>query len=363
MTHEKGGRGQTIENTVSDSMGNIDLRSDTVTQPTPEMRRAMSVAEVGDDVFGEDPTVNRLEDAAAALFGKEAALFISSGTMGNLLGLLVNARPGEEVIADADAHLFMAEGAGAAALGGIQVRQIITERGVMTPEQIAGAARPRDDIHQPPTALLCIENTHNRHGGIAWPLKDLVSASDEAHRLGMKVHLDGARIFNAAIALQTDVAEICAMSDTMTFCLSKGLACPAGSLFLGGAQAVESARRWRKALGGGMRQSGVLAAAGLLALDTMVQRLAQDHANARRLAQELAQLDGINCDLTLVQTNIVIIELIGMSGVQFAQSCCERGLFVNPMGGRRVRFVTHYGIDAADIDRAIEVVASTVGAP
>jgi threonine aldolase len=243
-------------------MSDIDLRSDTVTLPTADMLRAMTSAPLGDDVFGDDPTVNRLEETAAGRMGKEAALFVASGTMGNLLGLLVSARPGQEVIADADSHVFLNEAAGAAMVGGVQIRQVRTERGVLSPAQVLAALRPADDDHQPLSAAVMIENTHNGHGGVAWSLQELQRLSQTARSSGLAVHLDGARIFNAAIATGTDVRAIAQYSDTVSFCLSKGLCCPVGSILCGPAETIRQARRWRKMLGGGMRQAGVLAAAG-----------------------------------------------------------------------------------------------------
>ena len=309
--------------------------------PSPEMREAMARAELGDDAFGDDPTTNRLMEVAAARMGKEAALFVPSGTMGNLVGIGVNTHRGEELIADADSHAFYYETAGAAAVCGVQIRPVATEAGVMSPQQIAGAVRPRDDPHQPITAAVAFENTHNRHGGIVWPLADLRAASDAARAHGLRVHLDGARIFNAAVALGVEAAEIAACADTVTFCLSKGLACPIGSIFCGSRDDVEEARRWRKRLGGGMRQVGVLAAAGLIALDTMVDRL--------------AELPGVKCDLRRVQTNLVFFELHRMTGAAFAAECAQRGLLSDWMGPQRMRFVTHYGIDAEDIQSALQI--------
>lgn len=336
-------------------MSVIDLRSDTVTMPTPQMREAMAKATLGDDVFGDDPTTNFLQEVAAARMGKEAAMFVPSGTMGNLLGVAVNARRGEELIADADSHVFYYETAGAAAVCGVQIRPVPTDAGVMTPDQVRGAVRPRDDPHQPITAAIAFEDTHNRHGGTVWPLEDLREASQAARDNGLRVHLDGARIFNAAVALGVSAADIASCADTVTFCLSKGLACPIGSVFCGSREDVEEAKRWRKRLGGGMRQVGVVAAAGLVALETMVDRLADDHANARTLAEGLSELEGITCDLSRVQTNLVYFDLDRMPAPRFTEECRKRGLLSDWIDVNRMRFVTHYGIEAADVQRTIAI--------
>jgi len=333
----------------------IDLRSDTVAMPSPEMRQAMVTAPLGDDVFGDDPTTNKLLEVAAERMGKAAAMFVPSGTMGNLIGIAVNARSGEELIADADSHAFYYETAGAAAVCGVQIRPVATERGVMSPRQVEEAVRPRDDPHQPITAAITFENTHNRHGGIVWPLEDLRAASDTAHSQGLRVHLDGARIFNAAVALGVSAAKIAAAADTVTFCLSKGLACPVGSIFCGSEDDVDQARRWRKRLGGGMRQVGVLAAAGLIALDHMVDRLAEDHSNAHTLAEGLAELPGVRCDLSRVQTNLVFFDLDTVPAPAFTDECARRGLLGDWVDQHRMRFVTHYGVDAEDVQSALKI--------
>ena len=340
----------------------IDLRSDTVTQPTPEMRHAMTTAPLGDDVFGDDPTVNRLEEVAAARLGKEASVFLPSGTMGNLVGVAVHARSGEEIIADAESHVFLYEAAGSAAVAGVQIRPVATQAGVMSPEQVEAAVRPRDDPHVPLTAALFLENTHNVHGGVVWPLDALRAASAAARGQGLRVHLDGARIFNASVALGVAVADLAAQADTVTFCLSKGLGCPAGSLFCGSREAVDQGRRWRKRLGGAMRQTGVLAAAGLIALDTMVDRLAEDHANARTLAEGLDELPGLSCDLTRVQTNLVYFDVAKGSAAEFQDGCRRRGLLGEATDKHRVRFVTHHGITSADIQSALAICEEVVSA-
>ena len=337
----------------------VDLRSDTLTLPGPDMRRAMAEAELGDDVFGEDPSIDRLEQRASRLLGKEAAVFVASGTMGNLLGVLALAQHGQEIIADDQAHIFLSEGAGTAALGGIQVRQVPTSAGVLDADQVRAAVRPTDDHHQPLTAAVCVENTHNRHGGVVWPMESLAAVRRVADEQGISVHMDGARIFNAAAVLGIAPAEIAATADTVTFCVSKGLGAPVGSVLCGPAAAIERARRWRKAVGGGWRQGGVLAAAGLWALDHMVERLADDHLNARTLAEGLAELPGVDIDLGRVQTNIVRFQTTGVSARQFVDACRGRGV----LGGGSsagVRFVTHYGVDAADVQRALSVCAEVL---
>jgi len=322
----------------------------------------MATAPLGDDVFGDDPMVNRLEEMAAARLGKAAALFLPSGTMGNLVGVAVSTSLGEEMIADADSHVFLFEGAGAASIAGVQIRPVATPAGVMTPAQIEAAVRPRNDVHQPLTAAISFEDTHNVHGGVVWPLDDLRAAFDSARAHGLRVHLDGARIFNASVAAGVDVAEIAACSDTVTFCISKGLACPAGSVFCGDAESVEQAERWRKRLGGAMRQAGVIAATGVIALDTMVDRLAEDHTNARTLAEGLAELPGIRCDLSRVQTNLVYFDLDRMTGSEFEDECRKRGLLGGATYTHRMRFVTHYGITAEDIQSTLKICEEVLSA-
>ena len=331
----------------------VDLRSDTLTLPTAGMRRAMAQAELGDDVFGEDPTINRLEERAAALMGKEAAVFVASGTMGNLLAVLSLAGSGQEVIADADAHVFVSEGGGAAALGGVQIRQVSTEAGVMSADQVREAMRPTDDYHAPLTAAVCVEDTHNRHGGVVWPLPALRAVREVADAHGVALHMDGARIFNAAVAQDLQPGEIASVADTVTFCLSKGLSAPVGSVLCGPAGTIDRARRWRKALGGGWREAGVLAAAGLWALDHMVERLVEDHANARTLAEGLAELPGVSISLARVQTNIVRFEVTSMTAAEFVAACRRLGLRGGATGRHGVRFVTHFGVDPPDVQRAL----------
>ena len=340
----------------------VDLRSDTLTMPGPDMRRVMAQAEVGDDVFGEDPSINRLQERSAELTGKEAGLFVASGTMGNLLAILSLARSGQEIIADSDSHVFLYEGGGAAALGGIQIRPLPTEAGVMAAEAVAGLIRPLDDDHQPHTAAICVEDTHNRHGGTVWPLRELAAVSELARSRGLAVHIDGARLFNAAVALGVPVSELARHGDTVTFCVSKGLGCPVGSVLCGPADVIASARRWRKMVGGGWREAGGLAAAGLYALDNLVDRLAADHSHARTLAEGLAELPGVEVDLERVQTNIVIFSVLERAPEDFLSECRRRGLLGGAIGGDRVRFVTHLGIESQQIQHALAVCQEVLGA-
>ncbi len=335
----------------------VDLRSDTLTLPTPAMREAMAKAEVGDDVWEEDPTVQRLEALAAERTGKEAGLFVASGTMGNLVSVLSQTRPGQEIILDLDSHIFNYEVASAAVIGGVQTRPIRTKRGFLIPAQVREAIRPAN-IHIPPTGLVCLENTHNRHGGTACAPEEIRAVAEVAHAAGVPVHLDGARLFNAAVALKRDVREFTAPVDSVTFCLSKGLAAPVGSLVCGSREFIRQARRWRKMLGGGMRQVGVLAAAGLVALEQMVERLAEDHANARRLGEGLARLPGLRVDLSRVQTNIVIFfEDVPGGAERLVAECAARKVKIHQIGPASVRCVTHKDVDQDDIERAVSAVS------
>jgi threonine aldolase len=333
----------------------VDLRSDTLTQPTPEMREAMARAEVGDDVYGEDPTVRRLEELAAERLGKPAGLFVTSGTQGNLISLVAQTRPGQEVLVDYDSHVFNNEVAGAPIIGQLQMRPTKTERGFLTPEQVREAIRPAN-IHVPQTGLVCIENTHNRHGGTCSTPEEIAAVAAVAHGAGVPVHLDGARLFNAAVALGRPAAEFTRPVDSVTFCLSKGLAAPVGSVICGSRELVERARRWRKMLGAGMRQVGVLAAAGIVSLERMVERLAEDHANARRLGEGLAKLSGLRVDLASVQTNIVIVRVErGPAATdELVKGCAARKVKVHAMGPTAIRCVTHKDVDAEDTSRALE---------
>jgi threonine aldolase len=332
----------------------VDLRSDTLTLPTPAMRDAMARAEVGDDVWEEDPTVQRLEAVAAARMGKEAALFVSSGTQGNLVAVLAQTQPGQEILLDEDSHIFNYEGAGAALIGGVQTRPLRTERGFLAPEQVRAALRPRN-IHIPPTGLVCLENTHNRHGGTCCTPSEIEAVVAVAHEAGVPVHLDGARLFNAAVALGRPAADFAGPVDSVTFCLSKGLGAPVGSLVCGGKDFIQRARRVRKMLGGGMRQVGILAAAGLVALDTMVDRLAEDHANCRRLAEGVATLPGIRVALETVQTNILIFRVARPAGAaELVSGCLARKVKIHQIGPDAIRCVTHKDVDAEGVVRTLD---------
>jgi threonine aldolase len=344
--------------------GFIDLRSDTVTQPTPEMREAMVRAELGDDVFGDDPTVRLLEEMAAAKMEKEAAVFVASGTMGNLACLLTHCRRGEEVIVGDQAHIFRYEAGGSSALGGIAQFQIPNRAdGTLPLDQVEAAIRGGDQ-HEARTRLIALENTHNRCGGAVLPIDYLKQVRALANKHSLKVHLDGARVFNASVALGVDVKEISRHVDSVTFCLSKGLSAPVGSTICGSNEFVAQARRYRKMLGGGMRQAGVLAAAGIVALKTMIDRLAEDHSNARCLAEGLAEMPGVVIDLNRVQTNIIYFDVtpaVKVTSQAIAQRMFERRIkVVDPGPSRRFRFVTHAWVDRSDVDQVLLAVKTAL---
>ncbi len=334
----------------------IDLRSDTVTKPTPAMRRAMAEAEVGDDVYGEDPTVNRLERRAAEILGKEAALFVPTGTMGNTIGIKVNTNHGEEVLCDDRAHILDWELSMTAWFSGCLVRTVPAADGILRWRDIEPALR-RAGPHNAPTSLVHLEHPHNMGGGTLYPLEEIDSICDEAQARGVRVHMDGARLFNAVAASGVAAARIASKVDTVMFCLSKGLGAPAGSILAGPAEAIERGRLYRKRLGGGMRQAGVLAAAGLIALEEMPKRLCEDHANAKFLAEALAALPGVAIDPAKIATNIVIFDIAG-SGIgveQFTAQAKARGVLLSGVGGTRIRLVTHLDVSRKDCERALEV--------
>jgi threonine aldolase len=334
----------------------VDLRSDTVTKPTPEMRKAMAKAEVGDDVYGEDPTINRLQEMAAEMMGKEAGLFVASGTMGNLAGILAHCGRGDETILGNKAHTFLFEAGGISALGGVHSCQLPNQTdGSLALEDIESAIRP-DDPHDPVTRLICLENTHNRCGGTYQTAEYMRRVSEFAHGRGLAVHLDGARVFNAAAAQGIKAKELTTPVDSVTFCLSKGLCAPVGSVLCGSKEFIKKAHRIRKMLGGGMRQAGILAAAGIVALETMVGRLTEDHARAKRLAEGLMQIPGLVLQAGSPATNMVFLSLdeSNQHTTEYVQARLkERSILVGVTGERQFRLVLHYWIDDAGVDATV----------
>ena len=340
----------------------IDLRSDTVTRPTPEMRAAMAAAEVGDDVYGEDPTVNLLEKRAAQIFGREAALFVPTGTMGNQIGIRLHTEPGQEVICESRSHILDWEMATAAVFSGCLIRAVATESGTLTWNEIEPVIYQRSSFRAA-TGLIEIENTANLAGGCCTPLKAMEEIWGHAKDRKIPLHLDGARIFNASTALGVDAKTLTRGFDTVMFCLSKGLGAPVGSMLVGSAELMERARIYRKALGGGMRQAGVLAAAGLIALEKMPARLHEDHANARLLAEALAQMEGVAVDLDTVETNIVIFRLNGgLSAAEVVARLKARGILAGTVGTSAIRLVTHHDVDRAACVKAAEVLTEEIEA-
>jgi threonine aldolase len=337
----------------------IDLRSDTVTLPTPEMRQAMAEAEVGDDVYGEDPTVNRLEALSATMLGKDAGLFIPSGTMGNLAALLSHCGRGDEVILGDLAHTFLYEAGGISALGGIHPRTIPNEPdGTMGLDRIESAIRP-DNPHFPITRLICIENTHNRCGGEFLTIEYTEAVAEIAHRNHLALHIDGARIFNAAVAQSVSAKDLVAPADSVTFCLSKALCAPVGSVLCGSDAFIKRARRARKQLGGGMRQAGILAAAGIIALEKMVDRLIEDHTRAKLLAAGLRDLPGLTVEKDPPPTNMIYLSLdqnLSLTAYDLAEKLRSKGIFVGAVAEKRMRLVVHYWINDEDIERTIGVI-------
>jgi threonine aldolase len=335
----------------------IDLRSDTVTKPSAEMRRAMAEAEVGDDVFIEDPTINRLQDRAAEIFRREAALFVPSGSMGNLTCIIARTRPGQEVICEEAGHIYNYEMASMSALAGVLPRVVQGEDGILNWEVVSKAIRPKI-YYRPQTALISLENTHNMAGGTVYPTKVANEICDKAHDAGIAVHLDGARVFNAATYLGENVAEMTKKFDSIQFCLSKGLGAPVGSMIVGTREFIERCRSIRKMLGGGMRQAGVLAAAGLIALEKGPKRLQVDHDNAKLLASQLALIPGITLDAAKVQTNIVIFDVAGAgwSSGDLLKVLAERGVLAVPVDNTKVRMVTHLDVNRDQVERAAKIV-------
>lgn len=339
----------------------IDLRSDTVTKPTEEMRKAAYLAIVGDDVYGEDPTVNQLEEKAAEILGKEAALFVTSGTQGNQIAVLTHCRPGNEIILEEESHIFYYESGAVSAFAGVQTRTIKGNRGAMSPDLVEGAIRG-DDQHYPETGLICIENTHNRAGGAILPLENMKEIYDIAVRNKIPVHMDGARLFNAVAASNRDVKEFTQYCDTVQICLSKGLGAPVGSIIAGNKEFIQKARKWRKRLGGGLRQVGMIAAPGLVALNTMRDRLSEDHENAQLLASGLATISGIKV-VNEVDTNIVVIDVseLNMNSTIFVEKLKENDILAGTFGPNLVRFVTHFNVTSEDIKHALKIIITLEG--
>jgi threonine aldolase len=337
---------------TTSTSGGVDLRSDTLTRPTPAMRRAMAEAAVGDDVYREDPTVNALEEQVAELFGHEAALFVPSGTMGNQIGLRLVCEPGQEVLGDADAHILTYEMGAAAALFGLSSRTVVSMGGRLSAEQLIAQVRPHGDWHLTATAAIAVENTHNRGGGLVQPLAELEELFAWSRGAGVNVHLDGARVFNAHVASGVPLSTYGRLADTASVCLSKGLGAPVGSVLVASAERIATGRLWRKRLGGGMRQVGILAAAGRYALDHHVERLAEDHDHARLLAERLG------VDPATVETNMVVVDDVPAPAV--AAAAKAQGVLVGQVSDRRIRLVTHLDVDRAGIDRAAKVISQVV---
>jgi len=339
----------------------VDLRSDTFTMPTDAMRRAMAEAEVGDDVYLEDPTINRLEKRAAEIFGKEAALFVPSGCMGNLISIKVWTHHGDEVICEERSHVNLYELASMSAIAGAMPRIARADDGILTWKKIEAVIRPRI-YYDSQTALVCLENTHNMAGGTLYPTELVNEICAGAHAANLKVHLDGARIFNAAVALRENVADMTRGVDSVMFCLSKGLGAPVGSMVAGSREFIDKARIYRKMFGGGMRQAGVLAAAGLIALEESPKRLHEDHANAKYLADEIAKIPNLSLDSTMVKTNIVIFdcERTGLNAVQFCETLQPHGVLALDTALYAVRFVTHCDVDRLGCERAAQAVREVV---
>jgi threonine aldolase len=341
----------------------IDLRSDTVTRPTPEMREAMAAAVVGDDQYGEDPTVNLLEERSAQLLGKEAAVFVASGTMGNLSAILAHCDRGDEIIIGDESHILWYESAGPATLGGISPRTVMTSRwGTFDLQQVEDTIREDRDGY-PPTGLLCVENTHNRCGGVVVSLDHLRELREITRRHNLPMHMDGARIFNAAASIGVSPAEIASHVDSVQFCLSKGLAAPVGSLVVGSRDYIKKVRRFRKLVGGAMRQSGVIAAAGIVALESMIDRLPEDHRRARALAEGISQIPQFTIDLDVVQSNIIVFKPnAALDKAAFITAMKNEGVLVSDYGLRGLRMVTHYEITDEDVKTALDVVSHVASA-
>lgn len=339
----------------------IDLRSDTVTKPSPAMREAMARAPVGDDVYGEDPTVNRLQEMAAALLGKAAALFVPSGIMANQLSIRVQTQPGDEVIVESRSHIVRYEHGAAAALAGVQLHWVNSARGILEPEQVEAAIRPKDP-YNPTTKLICLENTHNSGGGSIYPLSTIEQIRAVALARGIPMHLDGARLFNAVVATGVSAADYARHFETVSFCLSKGLGAPVGSLIAADEPSIQKLRRFRRMYGGGMRQAGILAAAGIYALEHNISRLKEDHENARRLARALQKIPTVSIDLDQVETNIVVFDVVSARGSasEIVADLKRAGVLINAVGVNTFRAVTHLDVSSQDIEEAGRIFATVL---
>ncbi len=338
----------------------IDLRSDTFTKPSPEMREEMKNAEVGDDVFGEDPTVNRLQKEVASLLGKEAGLFVASGVMGNQVAVNAHTQPGDEVILEQHAHIFYYEAGAPAMLSGVQLMPIPGEKGILTDESIEKALRPVN-VHFPPTRLICLENTHNRAGGKIYPLDEIKKISTIAKKHKLRMHLDGARLWNASVATGISLKEYGRYFDSVSVCFSKGLGAPVGSMVVGSKEYIKKAHRYRKIYGGGMRQAGIIAAGALYAVNNNIKRLSQDHDNAKKLAEGFNSIDGFSVDMDTVETNIVMVDIDKnfLTSEQVVAKLKKENVLILSVGSQRLRAVTHLDVDSSDIEQAVKIIKKT----
>ncbi len=340
----------------------IDLRSDTVTKPSLEMRRYFAEAEVGDDVLGDDPTVNLLQERVASMLGKEASLFVPSGTMANLIAILTHTQPGDEVIMEKESHTFNYEAGGAGAFAGVQIHPLIGERGILEPQQVEKAIR-MPNVHIPQTKLICLENTHNRGSGSIYSIEKIKSISEIAHKHNLKTHLDGARLFNACVATGIDAKTYARYFDSVMFCFSKGLGAPVGSIIVGSEEFIKEAHRYRKMLGGGMRQVGILAAAAIYALDHNIERLEQDHLHAKKLVEAISGINGFSINPAHVETNIIVFDVSQSkySVDQILEMLRQHGVLMVQFGATLIRAVTNLEVSAEDIDRTIEIMQELFG--
>jgi len=339
----------------------VDLRSDTFTKPTPEMREMMKNAEVGDDVFGEDPTVNRLQEEVADLLGKEAGLFVASGVMGNQVAVNAHTQPGDEVILEKNAHIFYYEAGAPAMLSGVQLLTIPGEKGILSAQSIEKALRPAN-VHFPPTRLICLENTHNRAGGKIYPLDELKKIHKLAKKNNLKMHLDGARLWNASVATGISLKEYAKYFDSVMVCFSKGLGAPVGSMVIGSKEYINIAHRYRKIYGGGMRQAGIIAAGALYAVNNNIKKLSRDHENARKLAEGFNSVEGFSVDMDTVETNIVMVNIDKnfLTAEQVVAKLKKHNVFILSVGRQRLRAVTHLDVDSSNIEHAVEIIKTSL---